>query len=139
MFNPLIMKKITCRIAEVSLMSDDILKIDIRAKENFSEQDFIELKEAAKEIGQGRRFYNLIHVGDHTIPDREARIASCSIEGARYKLADAFVINTLGQKVIANLMLRINKPIVPTRFFCSIEKASAWLKELKTADEMALV
>jgi len=125
------MKHINCRISKVHLKSEDTLYIDIEQNQDFTLEDLKELKHAAKELGKGKRFYNLIKVGPLTIPDRESRDASCSVSGSEYKLADAFVINTLPQKMIGNIMLRVNRPVVPTKFFQSIQKAEEWLEEIK--------
>jgi len=46
-------------------------------------------------------------------------------------MADAFVIKSLSQKIVANLMIKINKPSVPTRFFDKIEDAEKWLLSLR--------
>ena len=46
-----------------------------------------------------------------------------------YSKADAFVIYSLSQKILANFYLRINKPERPTKFFNSKEEALVWLKQ----------
>lgn len=129
------MSIIECRISTVELQGEDQLRIVIEAERRFGLEDFQELKQAAFELGQGRRFYNLIEVGALTVPDKETRKVSSSKEGSVYKLADAFVINSLPQKVIGNLMLRLNQPAVPTRFFSNVEEAQAWINKLRAANQ----
>lgn len=46
-----------------------------------------------------------------------------------YSKADAFVIKSLAQKILANFYLRINKPERPTKFFNKKEEALDWLKQ----------
>jgi hypothetical protein len=128
------MKAINCRISKVTQISDDTLYIDIEAEKKFSAEDFHELRRAALQLGNGESFYNIINVGEFTIPDKKAREASCSIEGSYYKKADAFVINSLPQKIVANFMLRINKPVVPTKIFQRVEAAEDWIKALKKGE-----
>lgn len=132
------MKSINCRISKVYAKEDEILMIEIKEDAHFKLEDFMELKQAALKLGNGKRYYNLIKVGAHTIPDKEAREASCSIEGSYYKKADAFVISTLSQKIIARLMMKLNKPAVPTQFFYSEKEALTWLKNLRQ-QELKLV
>lgn len=122
---------IKTRISQVSLRDDGILFIDIAKEEQFTIDDMKELIEAAKEIGGGKKFLNLIIVGHNTLPDKEARELSTSSEGSIYKLADAFVISSLAQALIANFYLKINKPVVPTKFFKTETDAIAWLHGLK--------
>jgi len=75
------MQKVKCRISDVSLKDHQTLFIDIKADQEFQLNDFEELKSAAKELGKGKRMYNLINVGEHTIPSKEAREVSCSTYG----------------------------------------------------------
>lgn len=124
-------KIIHCDISEVYLLSDDMLMIDIQAEKEFEVKDFEQLVDAAFELGKGRKFYNLVVVGSHTLPSHDARVASTSKEGSIYKMADAFVIHSFSQKLIGNFYMNFHKPYVPTRFFNSVEKAKAWLLELQ--------
>jgi hypothetical protein len=124
-----ITKSIKTRISTVFLREDGILQIDINSDCEFATLDFNELVEAAKTIGNGKKFLNLIMVGKNTLADHESRVASCSQEGSIYKLADAFVIDSLPQKIIANFYMRVNKPYVPTKFFNNEEDAVKWLME----------
>lgn len=122
---------IKTKISTVFLREDGILQININPDCEFITFDFNELMAAAKTIGNGKKFLNLIIVGKNTLADHDSRIASCSKEGALYKLADAFVISSLAQKIIANFYMKVNKPYVPTRFFSNEEDAVNWLKEQK--------
>lgn len=122
---------IQCDISEVYLLSENMLMIDILPEKEFELKDFEQLVDAAFELGKGRKFYNLIKVGPHTIPTHEAREASTSKEGSIYKMADAFVIHSFSQKLVGNFYMNFHKPHVPTKFFNSIDKAKAWLLELQ--------
>lgn len=126
-----ISEKITNRISTVQLREDDILVIEIRKDENFDVKDMWELIAAAKKIGNGRRFLNLIIVGAHTTPDEESRVLSTSEEGSIYKIADAFVITSLPQVLVANFYMKFNKPCVPTKFFKHVKDAENWLAQFK--------
>lgn len=123
--------KITTRISTVQLREDEVLLIEIKKDESFNINDMWELIEAARKIGNGRRFLNLIVVGAHTIPDEASRILSTSVEGSIYKIADAFVISSTLQAVVANVYMKFNKPCVPTKFFKNIQDAENWLYQFK--------
>lgn len=120
---------ISTRISTVFLRDDGILHIKIKPDNEFTVFDFNELVSAAKNIGDGKKFLNLIIVGKNTLPDDQSRIASSSKKGSIYKAADAFVINSLAQRIVANFYLKINKPFVPTKFFNNEEDAVVWLKQ----------
>lgn len=118
---------IECRISQVALRPDGILLITIKPEELFSVSDYRELMDAAQSIGKGEKFLNLIIVGAHTVPDHDSRSLSTSEKGSKYKLADAFVISSLSQKLIANFYMNFHKPYVPTHFFNDEKKAIEWL------------
>lgn len=122
---------ITCRISEIALREDGILHIDIKKDELFIEKDFHEVMNAAFAIGKGKKFFNLITVGAYTVPDHKARELATHKEGSIYKLADAFVIHSFSQKLVANFYMNFHKPYVPSRFFNSVEPAIEWLNEQK--------
>lgn len=121
---------IKTRISSVQYLNEDTLHIDIKADETFEKSDAEELIEAAFKIGHGKKFKNLIIIGEYTLADTEAIKLACSEEGSRYKLADAFVIHTPSQKFLANIYMRFFKPIRPTKFFSERSKAEEWLKSL---------
>lgn len=129
------METIYCDISKVILLNEDTLFIDILADVEFEIKDFHQLMDAAFEIGKGKKFYNIINVGEYTTPNHEARVASSSIEGSIYKLADAFIIHSIPQKIIANFYLSFHKPAVPTKFFTSLENAKDWLDQIKKSNQ----
>lgn len=118
---------IKTRISTVKLKSKEILQIDIVDDQVFEKKDMIELIDAAYKLGGGKKFKNLIYVGEFTVPDLKAIKLSCSKAGSIYKIADAFIIHTLSQKIIANFYLKIQKPVVPTKFFSNTIDAEKWL------------
>lgn len=124
-------KVVKTRISEVFVRDDGILQINIAPNKDFAPEDYEELMIAAKEIGNGERFLNLIVVSDGTSVDNETRIVSCSEEGSRYKKADAFVIQSLAQALIMNFYIKFNKPFVPTHFFKNEEDALLWLQQFR--------
>ena len=123
-------KVIECTHSRVFLREDDILQIEINEDTYFDVDDVYELLDAAKKIGGGRRFKNLIFPGKGTLVDKDARVLSSSKQGSIYKLADAFVINSLAQQLIANFIIKAGNPAVPTSFFRDEESALKWLESL---------
>lgn len=119
------------RISRVALRQDGILHISIKEDQQFTLDDFNDLLDAALKIGKGRKLYNLVTVGKYTIPDHQARVMSTSEMGSIYKIADAFVIHSLSQKLIANFYMNFHKPYVPTRFFTKEKDAIDWLIQQK--------
>lgn len=125
------MNQINCKISKVSKRSEDVLLIDIEKNKTFEKRDFVELKMAAQKIGCGQKFYNIINVGEHTLPNKEAREISSSESGCEFKIADAFVVKTMAQRIMASVMIKINIPAVPTKVFSNIRDAEKWINKLK--------
>jgi hypothetical protein len=50
-------------------------------------------------------------------------------ENNPYSKADAFVLNSIAQKILANFYVKINKPEGPTKFFNNLDEALIWLKK----------
>ena len=50
--------------------------------------------------------------------------------GTLFTLADSFVLHSMPQKLLANFYLKINKPVLPTKFFTKITEADKWLRAL---------
>ena len=129
------MQVVETRITTLYLRDDGILVLDIKANQVFNYKDAEEAIKAAGEIGKGKKFKNLILVGEHTIADIEAVKLSCSAKGSVYKLVDAFVINSLPQKLIANFYMKVVKPYALTRFFTNIDEAEKWLAAITIENE----
>lgn len=125
------MEEIICKISKVTKRSEDVLFIDIEKNKSFEKRDFVELKMAARKLGSGQRFYNLINVGEFTLPNKEAREFSSSQNGCQFKIADAFVVKTLAQRIMANMMIKLNTPPIPTKVFSNIKDAENWINKLK--------
>lgn len=119
------------RISRVGLRYDGIMHIDIKSNELFTADDYKDVLKAVFEVGHGQKFLNLITIGKFTTADHDSRELSTSLEGGLYKLADAFVIQSLSQKLVANFYMNFHKPSVPTRFFNSEVEALEWLKQQK--------
>lgn len=47
----------------------------------------------------------------------------------RNRIADAFIVNSLAMRLIANFFIQVTKPKVPTHLFNDEEKAINWLKK----------
>jgi hypothetical protein len=113
---------------KVSIINDTILKIKIKKNHILTLYDAKELFDAVKTIKGDKIYYHVIDIGSDTIFNDEARIFySCDGRG---RLADAIVIKTEKQKVVAEKYLYIEDPIAPTRIFKSCKKAIDWINDL---------
>ena len=71
----------------------------------------------------------LILCNEFSSTNLELMLAVSKNENNPYSKADAFVIKSLAQKILANFYLKINKTERPTKFFNKKEEALDWLKQ----------
>ncbi len=78
----------------------------------------------------GRKLKRLIVIGPSTEISKEARFywQKISNEKRNIVLAEAILVHTLAQKMIANFYFNYIKNRYPTKFFTDIDKAKEWLK-----------
>jgi hypothetical protein len=113
----------------VELRGDGLVEIVFMKSIVLGLQECLDLMDAYEQILEKKR-YPLLHIaGDYMQVTEEARNYGASEEGLRFSAAEAFVINSLAHKLLANFYMKINKPSVPTKFFSKKEDAEEWLKK----------
>lgn len=126
---------IECEKSTVSLIENDILFINVVTDQEFGLYDYKQVRLASLRLANNKSVFNLINVGDKTIPNREAREAcTCDTGNGRIK-AEAFIIHSLGQRIVARHILKQKRKHMPVRLFTSVEKAKAWITKLKLENE----
>jgi hypothetical protein len=122
-------KTIEINCAIITLRDDGIIHMIMNKDHMVNIDDLKNIVKAVGELGNGKKFPNLIEAGSFTSIDSDARKFSTAEELNIYTIADAFVIRSLPQKLIANFYLKFDKPKLPTRFFDNTSEALQWLKQ----------
>lgn len=123
--------KIDCKAFTIQLRKDGIMHYHVKAVEEFGIEDLHETMFAANELGEGKRYYNLVTFEDFITVSAEARKFAASEASNIYTVADAFVVKNTALKLVGNFYLTFNKPKVPSKLFSDEENALAWLYSLK--------
>ena len=124
-----IKEKIELAHSEIFLREDGIVEIIIRESSFIGVEECEQIVNAYEQILDDRK-YPLLHIiEDFVSIDKDARDYSSSDEGLKFSKVEAFVINSLGHKILANFYMKVNKPSVPTKFFRTKEEAEDWLKK----------
>ena len=119
--------KILLDHSEIFLRKDGIVEILIMESSIIGKDQCIEITNAYKQLLEPKK-YPLLHiVKDYVTIDKEAREYSVSEEGLMFSKVEAYVINSLGHKILANFYMKVNRPSVPTQFFRHKEEALKWL------------
>lgn len=108
---------------------DDLL-IEFRIKRNATLQatDVWTSRDQSIDYIRGKKFLVLFEGGANSNVSGDARRAGASEEYARHVTALAIYSPRNYEKIMGSLFLKINKPIVPTRFFDNRNDAIAWLR-----------
>lgn len=112
----------------VCLRKDGILEI-VCSDDTIMEVHHIrEVLKATNEIGNGKRFPTITMAGKYTTVTKEAREFMATKEAVQFSIVEAYVIQSLAQKILANFYLKFNKPPVKTKIFTDKTKAILWLR-----------
>ena len=118
---------------DVFLMTiHDNLFIEFKVKKNktLQENDIWESRDLSVNYMPNKKFMVLMETEDNFEVSGDARRAAASLGYSKHVAALALFSNKLHETILGNLFLKINKPIVPTKFFDDRNKAIEWLKNV---------
>jgi hypothetical protein len=107
----------------------NIIKVIFRDEHDFSLSDAKELVEDLKIICKDKSAPILKIPGKYSSIDNDARKFISSSEGMKSSSAEALVTTYLPHRIIGNFYLTVNKPVKPTAFFETEDKAVEWLQQ----------
>ncbi len=107
---------------------DKYYEIEISENGEFGFEDLRLQLEAQKEMG-GQHLPVIVLCGDYTTTDVDFMNHLSKNENVPYSAADAFVINSVPQRIIANFYIMIVRPQRPTKFFNTKEDGLNWLQK----------
>ena len=120
-------KKITFSNFEVCINDYGFYLVSVNETEEFSVEDLKKLVGAQKELGS-EKLPVLVLCAEHATTNSDLLSYISKNENNPYSKADAFVIRSMAQKILANFYIKINKPERPTKFFNDKNEAINWLK-----------
>lgn len=106
-------------------------KVEFAEDVDFEISDMQDLIEAEKELG-GKKLPVLVLCEPTTNTNVELMNYISRNKNNPYSVADAFVISSISQSILANFYSKINRPERPTKFFTKHEDALDWLKQFFT-------
>lgn len=124
---PEILKELKIELYTLQYKSNGILYIYISGEREEKVEDTIRSVEAANEIMNFKKRPVLYSHQEFALPNREVREYFARFDANPNSLADAFITNSLAQKMLANAYLTLNNPTRPTRFFKNETDAEEWL------------
>lgn len=123
-----IIDEIKLSSADIRLLENEVIHIIIKTEQEVT-------IDMAKAISEGRerlsankkRLVLYTTLSKIVIPSPEVRKYLAGADRSKYIIANALVISSLPQKIVSNFYMRINKPVVPTKFFDTDQAAMDWL------------
>ena len=123
--------------ASILLRSDGITQINTQDDMIYTIIETKKVHGGVTELNEGRPILILHVPGIHSNADDESRKFLASKEGLESRMAFAFVLKSLPQRMVGNFYIKINKPEKPTRIFAQQEAAEQWLLMIKQKNNIS--
>lgn len=118
------------------IIEPGIIINEFKGGTNLEAQDIIAAKEANMKLANGRRYTVLLSFGYLADTTKEAREAAAAKDFSTKTIALALLSDSLGQRIMGNFYLNVNKPTVKTKLFNSQESALVWLREQLNSEKI---
>jgi hypothetical protein len=105
-----------------------IMHVEARSGAVFDVEQALENKEASIRLADGKKFLLLFSSEGDIVTTPAMRNLSATAEYNDNLNAVALVSANAAMKILGNFYLRLNRPVVPTRFFSNKADAAEWLK-----------
>ncbi len=102
----------------------------------FDAEHAIDNRTAALELAGWERCGLIFESDGDIITTPEMRHVSASAQYNSHFIAVALVSPSVAMKILGNFYMRINRPVVPTRFFSEHDLAEQWLIQQIVADQV---
>lgn len=103
-------------------------EVIVKENKEFCVEDLKKLVSYEAELG-GYKLPVLVLCAQHATTNSDLLKEISKNVNNPYSKADAFVISSMAQKILANFYIKINKPERPTKFFNDKIEAIDWLKQ----------
>lgn len=114
---------------KVTLVDGKYFFLEINSDAEFEIEDLELLVMFQKELGGGKQYPVLILPSPTATTNSDLLKHMAQKDSLPYTKADAFVLTSIAQKILANFYLKIYPPGRPTLFFTRKEEALKWLEK----------
>ena len=121
------MKETIPETAEISMGTDNILRIKLLPKSDIKVEDAKKIVDASVRISGGKKHCNLVDTREMLFMNNEARKHFAKQERSTL-CAVGVIINSKFQSSLANLYLKFSNPVIPTKIFDNETNTIEWLK-----------
>ena len=122
------MHSITTRTGKTSF-NDNILLNEMFDNIEIDLKDVNENYDAALKLTAGKKFLSLVIVSPFTTITKEARELANKEIMYKNTVAQAIIVQSLANRLLANFIVKFYKPFCPVKLFKNKEDAIVWLNE----------
>jgi hypothetical protein len=126
--------KITLPYVDIEFYAPDLVIYHYHPKINLTWEMLQEIASVTNPMIGFRPCYMCSVIGQGLTVDKEAREKGPDPEIQKYTKAGAIVQNSLAHRILANFIIRVQRPPVPTRSFSSIQDALTWFKKMREVE-----
>lgn len=130
------MEKLIIHCAELSFHDKNIIRFRLYDDIDIEKKDAEEAIQAINTLSKGKKYYLLTETGDNFTATAEARNYMANNIGSTNSVANAIYLKSLPIRLIINVYVKFDKPVVPTKVFNSEQAALQWLNELIVKDNV---
>lgn len=113
----------------LAIYENGLLHVKVPRYFSIDMEVFLNCQKYIRTLGEDKQYHFIFEFASFSEVDPELRKKRASNTGTEFSLSDALVISNLPQKMMGDFYLKFNKPVRPTKFFFSLEKAVEWSKE----------
>lgn len=113
----------------ISLIEDGIIENFFLGGKTIEPADMWEAKQINLKLSANKPYSVLVLAEELTSFSIEARELTASKDFQGKNIAKALLFDGLGQRIIANFYMRVNRPHIKTNVFGDRNKAIVWLRE----------
>ena len=114
---------------EIGPLVNSIIHIKVLPGAEIELDDAKEIRKEVLGVANGNK-YAIFLDGTETFDiTSEARKLISEIDNVSQRIAIAFYIKSLPNKLAGNFFIKVNKPVTPTKIFSTKESAFIWLNE----------
>lgn len=123
------MEKLIIHCAELSIHDKNIIRFRLLDDIDIEKKDAEEAIQAINTITNGKKYYLLTETGDNFTATAEARNYMAKNIGSTSIIANAIYLKSLPIRIIINVYVKFDKPVIPTKVFNTEQAAIQWLNE----------
>ena len=121
----------------ITVYANRIAHIFIKENEQVTMETVAVTQEYFATLGEEKRYHLIFEYGKIVDLEPEVRKKRAEEGGSKYALTDVFVVQNLGQRIIADVYMQFNRPTRPTKITSSVENAIHWTKKQMEVYESA--